>query len=321
MRNLVIVDDIIGKRFGRLVVKQYSRCEKRKYERGYDYYYICSCDCNLEKRIEVLRHVLITNNTKSCGCFAHPKQEENVHWGGCGEISGNLWSHIRKNAKIRNIDFDLTIEDAWNQYEKQNKKCSYINSNLSLLYLRGEESNITGSLDRMDSSKGYTKDNIQWVHKDINIMKGGLLHSQFIELCNSVAYPANIIDVNPEFNTEIRGHQWRGYGEISGKFWTKIGKNAVRRKLEFVISIENAWDKFISQKGRCALNNWKLVMYSEAHNQNYIDRTASLDRIDNTKGYIAGNIQWIHKELNRMKWDLNQDRYIELCKAVTEHII
>ena len=51
----------------------------------------------------------------------------------------------------------------------------------------GDKSKTTASLDRIDSSKGYTTDNIQWVHKDINIMKNDYGNDYFIEICKKVA--------------------------------------------------------------------------------------------------------------------------------------
>jgi hypothetical protein len=44
--------------------------------------------------------------------------------------------------------------------------------------------------------------------------------------------------------------------------------------------------------------------------------TASVDRIDSSKDYVEGNVQWLHKDINRMKWDLDTDKFIELCKLV-----
>jgi len=35
--------------------------------------------------------------------------------------------------------------------------------------------------------KGYTVDNIQWVHRDINLMKQALDLDYFIEMCKKVA--------------------------------------------------------------------------------------------------------------------------------------
>lgn len=46
--------------------------------------------------------------------------------------------------------------------------------------------------------------------------------------------------------------------------------------------------------------------------------TASLDRIDSTKGYTLDNIQWVHKHINVMKMDLDQEYFIKLCKLVTK---
>ena len=45
----------------------------------------------------------------------------------------------------------------------------------------------TASLDRIDSNKGYTKDNVQFVHKDINWMKQDFEQNKFIEYCKKVA--------------------------------------------------------------------------------------------------------------------------------------
>ena len=45
----------------------------------------------------------------------------------------------------------------------------------------------TASLDRIDSTKGYTKNNIQWVHKTINKMKNVLHDEEFIQWCNLIA--------------------------------------------------------------------------------------------------------------------------------------
>lgn len=45
-------------------------------------------------------------------------------------------------------------------------------------------------------------------------------------------------------------------------------------------------------------------------------KTASLDRIDSLKGYTLDNVQWIHKDLNYMKCDYEENEYIEWCKKV-----
>lgn len=47
--------------------------------------------------------------------------------------------------------------------------------------------NDTASLDRKDSSKGYTKDNIQWVHSMVNMSKNKYDQNKFIDMCIAVA--------------------------------------------------------------------------------------------------------------------------------------
>lgn len=47
--------------------------------------------------------------------------------------------------------------------------------------------------------------------------------------------------------------------------------------------------------------------------------TASPDRIDSSLGYTKDNVQWVHKDVNTIKWDLSHDRFVKLCKTITEN--
>jgi hypothetical protein len=47
--------------------------------------------------------------------------------------------------------------------------------------------------------------------------------------------------------------------------------------------------------------------------------TASLDRIDSSKGYEEGNIQWVHKHINFMKRTYSQEYFIDMCKKVADN--
>lgn len=61
------VNDIVGQKFGKLTVLNYSHKTLNKSGKGYTYYYLCKCECGNEKIIDrgSLRR---TNGTKSCGC-------------------------------------------------------------------------------------------------------------------------------------------------------------------------------------------------------------------------------------------------------------
>jgi hypothetical protein len=49
--------------------------------------------------------------------------------------------------------------------------------------------------------------------------------------------------------------------------------------------------------------------------------TASLDRIDSAKGYLNGNVQWIHKDLNRMKQEFSDEKFLDWCRRVVQHAV
>lgn len=46
---------------------------------------------------------------------------------------------------------------------------------------------ILSILDRIDSSKGYIENNIQWIHKDLQFMKNTMSDNKFIKYCQLVA--------------------------------------------------------------------------------------------------------------------------------------
>lgn len=109
--------------------------------------------------------------------------------------------------------------------------------------------------------------------------------------------------------------QWKGVGKISGDFWNKIKNGAFKRKIEFAVTIQYVWDLFLIQNAKCALSK-KDIYFPESNKSPY---TASLDRIDSSKGYIEGNIQWVHTKINIMKNKFDQTEFIDFCKSVAEN--
>ena len=70
----------------------------------------------------------------------------------------------------RNLEIKMTIKDAWELFLKQNRRCALTNELLTFSS-KNQSYDGTASLDRIDSSKDYTIDNVQWIHKNINQMK------------------------------------------------------------------------------------------------------------------------------------------------------
>lgn len=91
-----------------------------------------------------------------------------------------------------------------------------------------------------------------------------------------------------------------------------------RRNLDFDIDIEYVMSVLIKQDGKCALTgrNLEFVRGGSWHGKN--PNGATMDRIDNSKGYVRGNIQITCGLVNTIKSDLNNELFLELCRAVTE---
>ena len=94
-------------------------------------------------------------------------------------------------------------------------------------------------------------------------------------------------------------------------YLNKVKRRSEKMNFEFNLTFEYVMNIF---DGKCALSNEEIrfgKFWLKLSNQ-----TASLDRIDNTKGYIVGNVQWVHKDVNFMKGKLTQERFLELCKKI-----
>lgn len=104
------------------------------------------------------------------------------------------------------------------------------------------------------------------------------------------------------------------YGDCKLKkfYWTSILNGAKSRSLEITVTPDYIYNLFLLQDGKCALSKIELILpVSQKQNG-----TASLDRIDNTKGYIEGNLRWVHKKINQIKMDLPDNVFIYLCKII-----
>ena len=178
--------DILGKTFDNWTVLHKVPKDHRR-----GVYWLCQCKCGAQR--EHRSYELIKNNYKQCiTChnkdLGHKKQGcNNYNWVGCGEITGTFWCSIKNSARKRKIGFEITIEEAWKQFEKQRGLCAL--SGRKLQFARKMSENVkfcTASLDRIDSTNGYIKDNIQWIHKDINRMKSIFDEQYFINTCQEI---------------------------------------------------------------------------------------------------------------------------------------
>lgn len=95
---------------------------------------------------------------------------------------------------------------------------------------------------------------------------------------------------------------------ITSKKMSQIKFDAKKRNLVFEIDAEFLWHLWLDQDGKCAYTGLQLTHGLDA----------SLDRKDNLAGYVSGNVQWVHKDINYMKKAYTEEYFIKMCKLVAK---
>ncbi len=165
----------IGDKFGKWTILDSNPIWKTG---GY-VHFLCKCGCGTER--EVSGGNLLRKVSTNCGCVRN--NEPAVNYKGVGLLSGRYFSQLKRGAISRNLPFEITIEQA---HSKFTGRCALTNLEISLVRDCGRLEQ-TASLDRIDSNLGYVENNIQWVHKDVNVMKRDFPQTLFIDLCKRVA--------------------------------------------------------------------------------------------------------------------------------------
>jgi hypothetical protein len=97
-----------------------------------------------------------------------------------------------KNIKQRAKYYNLSLIDLNNIWEKQQGVCPYTNIKLRLKLHSDKALNTFdnpfefASLDRIDSSKGYIPDNIEFISVGINLLKSNFTKEQTISFINII---------------------------------------------------------------------------------------------------------------------------------------
>ena len=196
---------------------------------------------------------IVTGKSKGCiNCrikrLSLRTGKKHFAWSGYKSIPGSVWCRIKANAKQRDLNLNVSISDIHELYEKQKGKCAL--SNLPINFGVAHK-DCTASLDRIDSSRGYFIDNIQWLHENLNIMKWIFSQQEFINICCLIANKKSFSLPKIPITTHKRSIQFEGIGNISGKYFRQLNRSAKRRNLSFKVDLEYLWNLYLSQNSRC----------------------------------------------------------------------
>lgn len=162
----------IGQRFGRMVIIELDRIDSR-----WRKHFKCRCDCGTVKTVQ--GSLLSSSNTMSCGCYQSERKKAKRLPDNHGEVTAVMLGYQR-HAASRGFDFLLTRADV---NEIIRKNCHYCgapptnrmktkNSILPFMY---------SGIDRVDSSKDYTRLNVVPCCSICNNAKSDLTIDQFHE--------------------------------------------------------------------------------------------------------------------------------------------
>ena len=146
--------DLIGKRFGRLLVLS----EDTKRDKSGNVYYLCRCDCGNEKIIKSAS--LRSGLTVSCGCY-HLEKVSKVNPKYKRRLYRKYWS-MRNRCEYPGAKFyycyggrGIKVCDEWKDFEAFEKWA----------YENGFKEGLT--LDRIDVNGNYEPNNCRWItHKE-----------------------------------------------------------------------------------------------------------------------------------------------------------
>lgn len=182
--------DLTEKRFGRLLILSQAEpriVETRKKIKLLKRYWVCQCDCGNKKEIRSDGLGRLKNPITSCGCLQKEKAREIGKRGAlpAGEKPFNdLFGRYKYCARTRKIEFYLSKEQ-FRQLTQGN--CHYCQKPPSQK-ITGRNKNffIYNGIDRVDSSKPYSIDNVVSCCGDCNYCKSDFTKEKFLDLVRKI---------------------------------------------------------------------------------------------------------------------------------------
>lgn len=204
-------------------------------------------------------------------------------------------------------DFDIDTQFIIDLGENQNNMCVYSGRVLDWKI----NSENKASIDRINSDKGYTKDNVQVVCQLVNQAKSDMTHDDFltfiIELYNKK--PQNTVNETGNTPNIKRIKEMVSNSKSSAKKRNKSGRTDAG---VHTITVEDVIDISHKQDNRCVYSGHNLWNSTEK---------ASIDRIDANLGYVKSNIQLITFKSNQAKSDLSEEEFMRLVSDIHNKII
>lgn len=95
-------------------------------------------------------------------------------------------------------------------------------------------------------------------------------------------------------------------------------RNSKKRNQHYDVDLAYLKELWEKQKGICPFTKKELVLRTHSYKENGGPYQASLDRIDNSKGYVKGNVRFVALIFNYAKNSFADETVIEFCRMVSK---
>jgi hypothetical protein len=90
-------------------------------------------------------------------------------------------------------------------------------------------------------------------------------------------------------------------------------KSARDRKQDFAISYEDLQRLWDTQQGKCLYTGWEMSTFTKDL------KLVSIERLDNSVGYLPENVVLICWCVNRARGTMPKEDFIYMCRSVSEN--
>jgi len=163
-------DTLFNKKFGMLTIIDKYYDEEKK-----ELFWLSKCDCGNKKIVKTKGSDLRNGKVKSCGCFRRRRLQY-------GENSFNrLYDTYKRRSLQKGFPFNLSKEEFREITSRNCFYCGVEPKQKAGPTKKGYGYYVYNGIDRIDSTKGYEKDNIVTCCGQCNISKNNYSYDEFLE--------------------------------------------------------------------------------------------------------------------------------------------
>jgi len=305
--------DYIGKRFGRLVIKNIIR------KNGHIY---CECDCDCGGKTTKKFKNLREGSSKSCGCLRRSKDFV--------DLTGQKfysWTVIKQKRENKNLNYWLCKCDCGRKEQVISgyalrkgftKSCGFCRADRVKRDLTGQKFGRLTVIKRAEKAK--SSNNYKWLcicdhggfgePKEIKVTDSNLIRGQ--QSCGCYT-KERIREVKEKQAKERPVNINSGINKV----YSSYKKRAERNNIDFNLSKEDVKELILKSCFYCGNKEHTSRMQVGKYKTFYY---TGIDRVDNNKGYIKGNVVSSCKICAYAKRDFTLEEFNKWRKRVAKKV-